>query len=667
MSQTYPTLFSSFRLGNVELKNRLVMAAMSTELGGLQGEVTPQMIAFYRARAAGGMGLIIVEYTCVDPDTGRAHEWQLTLESRRNLDGHIRLVRAVHEAGAKIFMQMQHSGQYSNAAVLPGGLPYGPSDIYSKKDPEKLTTKGFSAAEVEGLIEGFGRTAELAVEAGYDGVELHGAHGYLLTQFMSPLGNKRDDEWGGDEERRLRFPLAVVSRVKAALGDRPLVYRISADEFRTGGLTIDDMERIAPLLVAAGADAIHVSTGWGVGPAFAKVIEPMSTPEGWRIPYASRIRKAAGVPVITVGQIRWPETAEAALEADDCDLVALGRPMLADPEWAKKAQAGRRDLIRPCTSCNWCISPHEGRPYVGCAENPRTGSELDLILPSDTGAGRRADVVGAGPGGAVAALMLADAGFDTHLHEARDRIGGGIIPSATPPGKDKLFWYNEYLDARIKHSKIQVHLGSKASAESLIAAKPDLVIVAAGTARIDLPIEGSDDPMVMDAYDLLIGDRTIDVAEGGHVVVYGGGETGCETAEYMAHRGVRVSLVSRSPADKLARSADWVYRMGLIQRLTENPLVTIIGGSHVVSAKGGQVTLRNADGMETVLEADRLMLAQGRKSAGDLQDPLTDAGIPCALVGDSQKMGRIGDAVHAAYRAVQSVAAEFAKVPAASF
>lgn len=667
MSQAYPNLFSSFQLGNVTLKNRMVMAAMSTELGGLEGEVTPQMIAFYRARATGGMGLIIVEYTCVDPDTGRAHEYQLTLESRRNLDGHIRLVRAVHEAGAKIFMQMQHSGQYSNASVLPGGMPYGPSDIYSRKDPTKLTTKGFSAAEIEGVIEGFGRTAGLAVEAGYDGVELHGAHGYLLTQFMSPLGNKRDDEWGGDEERRLRFPLAVVTRVKQAIGDRPLVYRISGDEFRAGGLTIEDMERIAPRLVAAGADAIHVSTGWGVGDAFAKVIEPMSTPEGWRIPYASRIRKATGVPVITVGQIRWPETGEKALLDGDCDLVALGRPMLADPEWANKAKAGRRDEIRPCTSCNWCISPHEGRHFVGCAENPRTGSELDPILPADTGAGRRADVVGAGPGGVVAALMLAQAGFETHLHEGRARIGGGIIPSATPPGKEKLFWYNDYLERRVNESGIHLHLGSVATADSLIAAKPSLVVIAAGTERIDLPIEGSDDAMVIDAYDVLIGDREVNVAAGGHVVVYGGGETGCETAEYMAHRGVRVSLISRSPADKLARSADWVYRMGLTQRLRENPLITIIDNSHVVSAGGGRVGLRNADGTDTEVAADLLMLAQGRKSAGSLADPLTDAGIPCALVGDSRKMGRIGDAVHAGYRAVQSIAAEFAKAPAAAF
>ena len=396
MTAPYPHLFSPFTLRGVTLRNRAVMAPMSTELGGSDGQVTPDMIAFYRERALGGMGLIVVEYTCINPDTGRAHEYQLTLESRQNLDGHRRLVRAVHDTGAKVFMQLQHSGQYANRAILPDGMPVGPSDVFSRKDPTRLTCRALTAAEVEEMADAFGRAAALAVEAGYDGVELHGAHGYLLSQFLSPLTNKRDDAWGGDFERRLAFPVAVIRAVREGLGDRPLVYRLSADEFIKDGSTIEDMERAVPHLVAAGVDALHASSGWGVGAAFEKVVEPMSTPEGWRIPYAARLRKAAGVPVIAVGQIRWPETAEAALESGQVDLIALGRPMLADPFWAAKSQQGRRDLIRPCTSCNWCISPHEGRHQVGCAENPRTGTELDPPLSRDVGHGKRAVAIGAG-------------------------------------------------------------------------------------------------------------------------------------------------------------------------------------------------------------------------------------------------------------------------------
>jgi 2,4-dienoyl-CoA reductase (NADPH2) len=666
----YPHLFAPFTLGGLVLKNRLVMAPMSTELGGLEGEVTPQMIAFYRERALGGMGLIVVEYTCVDPDTGRAHEHQLTLESRRNLDGHRRLVHAVHEAGAHIFMQIQHSGQYANAKVLPGGLPVGPCDIASRRDPGTLTCRGLTDEEVARIVAAFGETAALAVEAGYDGVELHGAHGYLLSQFLSPLCNRRDDAWGGDAERRLAFPLAVIGAVRRAIGGRPLVYRLSADEFRPSGVTIEDNEIIAPRLIAAGADALHVSTGWGVGAAFAKVIEPMSTEEGWRIPYAARIRRATGAPVIAVGQIRWPETAEAALAGGYADLIALGRPMLTDPEWADKARAGRRDLIRPCTSCNWCITPHPGRTQVGCAENPRTGGELDPVISERTGQGRRAVVIGAGPGGIAAALLLDQAGFATRLIEARDFTGGGIVASATPPGKDKLFWYRDYLQRRLADSGVALSLGHAASAEEIAALAPDITIVAAGTERIALPIEGLDDPMVTEAYDLLMGDADPGAPPGGRVVVYGGGETGCETAEFMAARGVHVTLVSRSPADKLARSADWVYRLGLIERLRANPLVSILDNSHVLRVGDGQVVVETAgaDGVAALrsLAADRLLIAQGRRPHAGLADALDAAGVVHTVVGDSREVGRIGDAVHMAYRAVLALAAQYApKAPLA--
>lgn len=661
-SAAYPRLFEPFVLRGLELPNRLVMSAMSTEFGGLDGAVTPQMIAFYRERAIGGMGLIIVEYTCVDPDTGRAHEHQLTLDSRRNLDGHRRLTRAIHDAGAKVLMQIQHSGQYANAKVLPDGMPVGPTDIYSKRDPSKMICRGLTGAEVERMIAAFAETAALALEAGYDGVELHGAHGYLLTQFLSPLSNHRDDAWGGDFERRLAFPTAVIRAVREALGELPIVFRLSADEYRPGGLTINDMEKVAPRLAQAGADALHISTGWGVGQAFETVVEPMSTPEGWRIPLAARLRKASGVPVITVGQIRWPETAEAAIADGNADLVALGRPMLADPFWADKARIGRRDLIRPCTSCNWCISPKDDRPYVGCAENPRTGSELDPPIPADLGVGRRAVVIGAGPGGAAAALMLSQAGFDTHLFETRRFAGGGIVASATPPGKDKLFWYANYLEARLGESRVVTHFGQAATLDSVHALKPAIVMLAAGTRRIDLPIVGVDDPMVMDAYDLLMGEAVLTLAPGDHVVVYGGGETGCETAEFCAHQGLRVTLVSRSPADKLARSADWVYRMGLLRRLQANPMVKVVGETHVVAVANGEVTLAGAGAGS--LSAKRLLLAQGRQSSNLLADSLRDAGYPVSLIGDSRQVGRIGDAVHMAYGAVQALTAQYASAPA---
>jgi 2,4-dienoyl-CoA reductase (NADPH2) len=658
MSLLYPHLFSPLDLPGLRLKNRVVMAPMSTSLGGRDGAVTPANIAFYRERALGGFGLIIVEFTCVDPATGRTEECQLSLESRRNLDGHVRLVDTLHEAGTKVFVQLQHGGRFSPAHLLPSGVTKGPSRVVSRKDPNKVIVQPFDGDEIVRLIEAFVRTATLAVQAGYDGIEVHAAHGYLFSQFMSPLSNQREDEWGGDFERRLAFPLAVARGVKQAIGSRPLSFRISADEFIPGGLTIDANEVIARRLVEAGADIIHASMGRGPE-AFDKVMEPMSAAEGWRLPYARRLREAAGVPVIGVGQIRWPETGEEAIARGDADLIALGRPSLADPEWPNKAAAGRRDAIRPCTTCNWCISNSNGG-HVGCAENPRAGSELDAPIPSDLGTGRRAVVVGAGPGGIAASLMLDQAGFETHLYEARSVIGGGLIASATPPGKDKLFWYRDYLGRRLANSSVILHLGHRVAAEELLSAPPDVAIVAAGTMRRELPIEGLDDPMVTEAFEVLMGDADAFVPKGGRVVVYGGGETGCEATEFFAHRGVNVVLVTRSTVDKLARSAEAIYRIALLKRLTNNPAVAILDGCHVVRAGHGEVVVVSKDGETHVLRATRLLLAQGRDSEYALAERLVAAGVLCHVVGDSREVGRIGDAVHAAYRAMRALTSHYA-------
>jgi NADPH-dependent 2,4-dienoyl-CoA reductase/sulfur reductase-like enzyme len=384
-------------------------------------------------------------------------------------------------------------------------------------------------------------------------------------------------------------------------------------------------------------------------------MEPISAEEGWRLPYARRLREAAGVPVIGVGQIRWPETAEAALERGDADLIALGRPSLTDPEWPNKARAGRRDSIRPCTSCNWCISG--AKATVGCAENPRAGNELDAPFLGSPGRGRRAVVIGAGPGGMTAALMLDQAGFETHLYEARTEIGGGLIASATPPGKDKLFWYRDYLGRQLAGTAIKLYLGQAVTAAEVLAMQPDVTFIAAGTHPRPMAIDGEESAMVVDAYDVLMGDADPGLPAGARVVVYGGGETGCETAEYFAEAGAHVVLVSRSPADKLARSAEMVYRIGLLRRLSANPAIEIITDSEIMRIGDGEVLLRGKNGHERVVVAERLLMAQGRASLDKIAGELVAAGLQCHIVGDSRRGARIGDAVQASYQAVRAVVA----------
>ncbi|WP_232476270.1 oxidoreductase [Flavisphingomonas formosensis] len=653
-SVAFPHLAAPWSLGGLTLGNRLVMAPMSTSLGGKDGAVTPENIAFYRERVLGGFALIIVEFTCVEAATGRSEEHQLILESRRMLDGHLRLVESIHAAGGKAFLQLQHGGRFANVRFLPDGIVRGPSPVFSRRDPSRQIVEPFRSGDIDRLVDAFGRAAGLAAEAGYDGIEVHAAHGYLLSQFLSPLSNLRDDAWGGDAERRLAFPHAVARAVKQAIGGRPLCFRISADEFVPGGLGIDDMVEITPRLVSAGVDMLHASIGRGPE-AFDKVMEPMSTPEGWRLPYARKLREAAGVPVIGVGQIRWPAMAEAAIAAGDCDLIALGRPSLADPAWPNKALAGRVDEIRPCTSCNWCIAP--GREPVGCAENPRAGRELDRPIPPDAGRGRCAVVIGGGPGGLAAALMLDQAGFETHLFEARGSVGGGLIASATPPGKDKLHWYRDYLERRLACSGVRLHLGRAVEADEVVAYRPAIAVVAAGTRSRALPIEGLDAPMVREAYALLMGDAEMRITAGDRVIVYGGGETGCEAAEYCAERGASVLLVTRSRIDQLARSAEPVYRHGLMQRLLANTAIEIVAETHIRRVDQGGATLLLADGTARTVEAAHLLLAQGRDPDPHCADILIAAGIRCHVVGDSRTSGRIGDAVHAAYAAVRATLA----------
>jgi 2,4-dienoyl-CoA reductase-like NADH-dependent reductase (Old Yellow Enzyme family)/thioredoxin reductase len=640
-------------LDGVTLKNRVVMAPMSTEYGGTDGSVTPRNIAFYRERALGGFGLIIVEFTCVDPLTGRTEAHQLSLDSHRNIDGHKRLVDAVHDADAKVFVQLQHGGRFADRKYV--AMPKGPSRVVSRKDPGQLVSDEFSADEIEKLVEAFARTARLSVEAGYDGIEVHAAHGYLVSQFISPLGNQRDDKWGGDAERRMAFPVAIAKAIRAEIGSRPLVFRISADEFLPGGITIDDSVENARMLVSAGVSVIHASTGRGPD-SFERVMEPMSTPEGWRIPYARRLREATGVPVITVGQIRTPDIAENAIANGDADLVALGRPSLADAYWPNKVAAGRYEDVRPCTSCNWCISGAM-RP-MSCAENPRTGFELDPPIPDNIGFGKRAAVIGAGPGGIVAALMLNQAGFETHLYEARSSIGGGLVASGTPPGKDKFFWYLDFLDRRLQRSKVSVHLGKAVAAGDVIATMPDTVILAAGSRNRPMAIEGIDLPHVLDSFEVLMGNIDHGLQAGQQVVIYGGGETGCETAEYFAEKGIVVTLITRSSLKELARGAEMVYRKMLVSRLTRHKLITIMPTTHITRIATSEVEVRGIDADMHTIKADRVVIAQGRDSQNDMVSSIMAAGIDCYVIGDSHQIGRVGHAVHGAYRSMLAMAAK---------
>ena len=648
----YPNLFSPVQIGTLTLKNRIAMAPMESHLGNADGSVSPEQIAYYRERALGGAGLVIVEYTCVDGLDGfSSMAPQLRLDSPFFRAGHAKLAAAIQSAGARACVQLSHAGRQTRQSII-GRQPVSSSatpldSVYLQSLPRAL-----EEPEIARIVASFAAAAALAAQVGYDAVMLHGAHGYLLQQFLSPLVNRRDDGWGGDFDRRLRFPLEVVRAVRAAIGDRPLLYRLSVSDFLEGGLTVEDGERIAPLLCEAGVDAIDISGG-----SLERVdviMEPMSVDEGVRLPLARRIRAATGKPVLCAGVIRTPETAEAAIAAGDTDMVSLGRALLADPMWPAKALAGRPEDIRPCTSCNWCIFETGSNRGVGCAENPRCGHETDPPLDR-FGEGLRAIVVGAGPGGMASALLLDQTGFAVQLWEKKPRLGGNLIASASPPHKDKLFWYRDFLLRRLAASRVEVRTGQAATADAILAAAPNLVILATGSRPLELPAERAGSLPVHSATDVLLGEVALPHSSPDRpILVFGGGETGTETAEYLAARGHHVLIVTRSPEAMLARNAELLYRMHLLERLRANPRIAVRELTQLARIEDGSVTLVR-DGGPCEQKAAALLLAHGAVPETALHEALARAPVHVVRIGDAARIARIGEAVRDAYRTVQDL------------
>lgn len=649
---TFPHLFQPLSIRSLRLKNRIMMAPMESHLGNADGSVSKELIAYYRERALGGVGMVVVEFTCVDGRSGfSSMAPQLRLDSPFYRSGHGKLAAAIKSAGARACLQLSHAGRQTREAVI-GQQPVSSSAVPLKSFYLNAVPRALESHEITEIIGRYAAAAALAAQVGYDAVMLHGAHGYLLQQFLSPLVNQRDDEWGGDFERRLRFPLEVVKAVRTAIGDMPLLYRLSVSDFLEGGLTIEDSELIAPRLCEEGVDAIDISCG--SLDRVDVIVEPMSIAEGWRLPMARRIREATGKPVICAGVIRRPETAEAAIESGATDMVSLGRALLADPLWPNKARAGRVDDIRPCTSCNWCIKETGSNRGVSCAENPRCGHETDPPI-GDFGRGRRATVVGAGPGGIAAALLLEQAGFEVALFEKRQVAGGNLITSATPPGKDKLFWYHDFLLRRLASSGIDLRLGTAADAGLILGEQPDVVILANGSRPARLSIGGSGGLPAHAASKVLLGDVVLPGSTPERpILIYGGGETGTETAEYLAKQGHHVLLATRSDAQFLARNAEPLYRMHLLQRLRSNESIRILDHCVMKAVEDDHVVLE-IQGKAVVQPASAVLLAHGLVADTTLAEELADVSVPILSIGDAVRVARIGEAVHDAYRCVQDL------------
>jgi 2,4-dienoyl-CoA reductase-like NADH-dependent reductase (Old Yellow Enzyme family)/thioredoxin reductase len=637
-------LFSSFQLLGLSVKNRIVMAPIDTNLADDQGNVTDDLLAFYERRAKGGVGILIVENSQVDFPVGKNTKRQLSIHEDAKIHGLKKLSDLIRREGAHPAIQIHHAGRETTLDVTGGMTPVAPSPIpcgYLQTPVRELRK-----SEIEEIIEKFVAAALRGQKAGFDLVEIHGAHGYLVGEFLSPYTNRRTDEYGKGFEGRMRFAVRIVHGIKETLGrDFPLSFRFSADEFVKGGIDVSEAQKIGGALEKAGVDVLHVSAG--IYESLPTLLEPMAYAQGWRTHLAAALKEAVSIPVIAVGVIREPSFAEEVLAKGRADFVAIGRGLLADPDWPNKAMEGRVDELRKCIGCNvGCLSKRLTHA-IECSVNAETGHERQVRIFPIKKATRRLTVIGGGPAGLEAARVGALRGFRVTLIEKEERLGGQMRLASVPPGKDKIRWIIEYYERQMSLLDITLHLGLKAEVEAVMATEPDAVILATGSTPVPCPFNPSvftSDKVFSDPSSL----------SGGEAAIIGGGSIGCETALFLHERHYGVSVFEQ--LGNVAHDMEPISAWDLKDRMAKAKILTHVK-SQVVDLQGGRVAVLQQDGRIAFGPFDLIVWAAGRKPTTPLVEALrrTSYKRPVRVIGDAAGVGKIHDAVHQGYATVKDL------------
>lgn len=633
----YKNLRREGAIGRLNLKNRIVMPSMGTALSSADGEVTDHEIAYFEERAKGGVGLIITEVTSVDYNLGKAGPSHPRVDDNKFIPMLFRLANTVHKYDTKIFMQLHHAGRQGYALVNGGQQIVAPSPVTCGvigEPPRELTE-----AEIKELIDRFIMGAVRCKMAGIDGVEIHGAHGYLVNQFLSPYTNKRTDDYGGCFEKRMKFAKEIIEGIKQACGkDFPVIIRLSIDEFVEGGIDLEEGIKIAKYMESAGVDAINVSCG--IYESMDKIMEPITYEEGWRTYLAEAVKKQVTIPVITVGVLRSPEVAEKILADNHADFVAIGRGLIAEPEWPKKVLSGREKELRKCISCLHCIDNAFVGAHLTCAINARVGRELEFKHLNRDGAHRKVVVAGGGPGGMEAARVLATRGFDVVLFEKEKRLGGQINFGNKPRGKEKMNWLVDYLQGELERLNVSVVLNQEATVEKIKAEGPYAVFVATGGLPILPNIPGMALPHVCSAEKALFNHKEITNKK---VAVIGAGMTGCETADLLALQGNEVSLVEMM--DEVATGAGTINKMDIEKHLKDSK-VKIYTKHKLVEIQDNKIVVENLSGNETSeIGVDRVVVSLGVKPNNSLYNEVKEKFANVHLLGDAVSARKISFAI----------------------
>lgn len=685
-------LFTPIKIGSCEIKNRIVMAPMLMGFGQFDGKPTEKMMDYYEARAKGGTGLIITEITRVNDKTGAGAFAQLSMSTDAVIEPMKEMADRIHKHGAKLFVQLHHPGR-QNVGLLVGTVPMsiaaekltkgsygkllykltpavGPTLLKNDIVPHSVAPSACEPAyfaggrvralrhsEIKELEQNFIDGAVRVQKAGCDGVELHASHGYLLQQFFSPVTNQRTDEYGGSFENRMRFITNIIHGIRSACGyDFPLIVRLTADECYSyigqpdKGYDLKEGVKIAKALEALGVDAIDVSSaGYDT---FNYWLEPVTFEPGWRKYMAKAIKDAVKIPVIAANLIRSPEQAEQQLEEGTQDMVSLGRPHIANPDWANKAQKG--ETIRRCICCLNCIESMQTNAYTGghgeCAVNPFVGHEKQELVKN--GDGKKVVIAGAGAAGLTAAYILAERGFSVTVLEKSGTPGGQLKLASAPPKKDKIGWFIEDLTAICKKDGVEIVYNTEATAESIKAYEPYAVIVAAGSDPVK-PVFGGDYAFedLRTFNDVLTG--KLDV-KGKRCVVAGSGLTGLETAEYINEHGGKTVVIDMAP---VVAPGTWMQHTDDILPKLKNGGTQFHLGKKLCEVYKDKIIVQDvATGIFTEFACDELILALGSAPAGKLFEELKAAGVQNVFnVGDSAKAGRIQNATSTAYKAAISI------------
>lgn len=640
----YPHLFSPLQINALTLRNRIILPSMVTNFAANNGEVTDRLIHYHAERAKGGCALNMLEATYVGLN-GHSYLRGVGADSDAMVPGLRRLCNAIHAHDGKAGIQLMHGGRTALPATsrhpillvsfIPGLTNFAESRVMDEED-------------IAAIIQDFAMAARRSKEAGFDLIELHGAHGYLIQQFMSPLTNIRQDKYGGSFENRMRFPLEVLASVRKEVGTNyPIMFRFSTEEFLPGGIQLELAKDIAKCMVDGGVDALHVSVGLGETNHFT--IPPSCIEQGWNADRSQSIKEAvkAKVPVAVVGRIKNAFVAEKLLSEGKADLVAMGRALIADPCLPIKAERGLDADVLPCVACNeGCVGLLGQGQAIGCAVNPRVGREaLHALVQSNSPL--TVVVIGGGPAGMQAALAAAQRGHAVSLYEKASSLGGLVNLAALPPHKAEYKELVQYFTRTLDKAGVKVHLNTSLDAQAIAHLKADALFVCTGSTPLR--------PAFCDGVNAITGEEALSgAALGNKVLILGGGLVGSECAEFLAKQGKEVTILEMR--QELALDMEARSRKLFMPRLQALGVNTMLQCHVQHISPLGEVKLRDVYGCEKTLPPfDTLILALGYRPNTGLLQELSALGLSAQAIGDCRQPGKVMQAIYEGFSAAYAL------------